>query len=215
MAANGFTGSVKPSKHKLKRDPQNACHRFKSLGKNHVWSYDFVADRTDQGRRIRFLNVVDEFTRECLTIEARRSYTGKDVVNTLAELFVIRGRPCYIRSYNGPEFIGDDVKKWLVANFVGTIFVEPASPWQNGYIESFNGKFRNECLNGELFTSRLEAQYVADRWRLDYNHNRPHMLLPGHITPAMYAKNCRDFSRKWLGFVPEDVKIQNAVKIPI
>lgn len=120
-----------------------------------------------------------------------------------------------IRSDNGPEFISEAVEKWLSANFVGTIFVEPASPWLNGYIESFNKKFRNECLYDELFTSTLEAEYVADRWRMDYNHNRPHMILPSHITPAIMQKKCRDFSREWLCFVPEDVHKKHAVAVPI
>ena len=115
------------------------------------------------------LNVVDEYTPECLTIEVRRHFTGRDVVNVLAELFAIRGRPRYLRSDNGPEFACRAVKRWLAKKKVGTLFIEPGSPWENGYIESFNGKFEDECLNGELFLCLAEARYVVDRWRMDYN----------------------------------------------
>ncbi len=123
------------------------------------------------------LNVVDEFTRESLAIEIDRHFTGNDVVAVLAELFAIRGRPRYIRSDNGPEFASKAVKQWLTESKVGTLFIEPGSPWENGYVESFNGKLRDECLNGELFLSLAEARYVVDRWRMDYNHHRPHSRL--------------------------------------
>jgi len=167
----------------------NACHRRKPLGKDHVWSYDFVSDRTEGGGRLRMLNVVDEFTRECLTIEVGRKFRGMDVVRTLAELFAIRGRPGYIRSDNGPEFASKAVRKWRKKTGVGTLFIEPGSPWENGYIESFNGKLRDECLNGELFLSLAEARYVVDRWRLDYNHHRPRSRL-NWMTPAAFAASC-------------------------
>ena len=172
----------------------NACHRRKPLGKNHVWSYDFISDRTEGGGRLRMLNVVDEFTRECLTIEVGRKFRGGDVVRTLAELFAIRGRPGYIRSDNGPEFASKAVRKWLKKSGVGTLFIEPGSPWENGYIESFNGKLRDECLNGELFLSLAEARYIVDRWRLDYNHHRPHSRLDW-MTPAAYAASCPRLGR--------------------
>jgi len=132
------------------------------------------------------LNVVDEFTRESLAIEICRHFTGKDVVAVLAELFAIRGCPRYIRSDNGPEFASKAVRKWLKRSGVGTLFIEPGSPWENGYVESFNGKLRDECLNGELFLSLAEARYVVDRWRMDYNHHRPHSRL-GWMTPAAFA----------------------------
>ena len=164
----------------------NACHRRKSVGKDHVWSYDFVSERTERGGRLRMLNVVDEFTRESLAIEIGRHFTGKEVVAVLAELFAIRGRPRYIRSDNGPEFASKAVKQWLKESKVGTLFIEPGSPWENGYVESFNGKLRDECLNGELFLSLAEARYVVDRWRMDYNHHRPHSRL-GWMTPAAFA----------------------------
>jgi transposase InsO family protein len=169
----------------------NACHRRRPLGKDHVWSYDFVTDRTEGGGRLRMLNVVDEYTRECLTIEVRRHFTGRDVVRVLAELFAIRGRPRYLRSDNGPEFACRAVKRWLAKKKVGTLFIEPGAPWENGYIESFNGKFEDECLNGELFLCLAEARYVVDRWRMDYNHHRPHSRL-GWMTPAAFSARCRE-----------------------
>jgi transposase InsO family protein len=173
----------------------NACHRHRSRRKDHVWSYDFVSDRTVNGGRLRVLNVVDEFTRECLTIEVRRHFTGRDVVVVLAELFAIRSRPMYIRSDNGPEFVSKAVKQWLSSENVGTLFIEPGSPWENGYVESFNGKLRDECLNGELFLSLAEARYVVDRWRMDYNHHRPHSRL-NWTTPAAFAALCPSNGRK-------------------
>jgi putative transposase len=182
---------IRRKSHKRRRlgDGTNACDRHRPLGKDHVWSYDFVTDRTERGGRLRLLCVVDEYTRECLTIEAARHFTGLDVVRVLDELFMIRGRPRYIRSDNGPEFASRAVKQWLREQNVGTLFIEPGSPWENGYIESFNGKLRDECLNGELLLSVAEARYVVDRWRLDYNARRPHSRL-GWMTPAAYAALC-------------------------
>ena len=173
---------------------ENACHRRRPLHKDHVWSYDLVSDRTEGGGRLRMLCVVDEFTRECLTIEVARHFTGRDVVRTLDELFSIRSRPGHLRSDNGPEFASKAVKKWLKRQQVGTLFIEPGSPWENGYVESFNGKLRDECLNGELFLNLAEARYVVDRWRLDYNHHRPHSRLDW-MTPAAYAASCPSTGR--------------------
>ncbi len=187
--AEGLQIRRKRCKRRRLGDGGNACHRRKALGKDHVWSYDFVSDRTEGGGRLRLLNVVDEFTRECLTIDVRRHFTGSDVVRTLAALFAIRGRPGYLRSDNGPEFASKAVKQWLREQNVGTLFIAPGSPWENGYIESFNGKLEDECLSGELFCSLAEARYVVDRWRLDYNHHRPHSRL-GWMTPAAYAASC-------------------------
>jgi putative transposase len=168
----------------------NACHRRKPRYKDHVWGYDFVSERTERGGQMKLLSVVDEFTRECLAIEVERKFTGQDVVNVLKELFAIRGRPKHLRSDNGPEFACKAVRKWLRQSGVGTLFIEPGSPWENGYIESFNGKLRDECLNGELFLNMTEMRYVVDRWRLDYNHHRPHSML-NWMTPALYAAQCR------------------------
>jgi transposase InsO family protein len=140
----------------------NACHRRKPRYKNHVWGYDFVSERTERGGQLKMLNVVDEFTRECLTIEVARKFTGQDVVDTLAELFALRGRPRYIRSDNGPELACKAVRKWLRQSGVRTLFIEPGSPWENGYVESFNGKLRDECLNGELLLNLTETSSVIN-----------------------------------------------------
>ena len=119
-----------------------------------------------------------------------RKFTGQDVIEVLEELFSIRGRPKYLRSDNGPEFACKAVRKWLKECRVGTLFIEPGSPWENGYVESFNGKLRDECLNGELFLNMTETRYIVDRWRLDYNHHRPHSMLNWR-TPSGFAAGCR------------------------
>jgi len=148
-----------------------------------------VSDRTEGGGQLKLQCVVDEYTRECLTIEAARRFTGRQVVDVLEEFFAIRGRPAYLRSDNGPEFASKAVRRWLKRLAVGTLFIEPGSPWENGYVESFNDKLRDECPDGELFLSLAEATYVVDRWRLDYNHHRPHSALDW-MTPAALAATC-------------------------
>jgi transposase InsO family protein len=183
---------IRRKAHKRRRigTSANACDRRRPRYKDHVWSYDFVTERTERGGQMKLLSVVDEFTRECLTIQVARTFRGGDVVAALEELFAIRGRPRYLRSDNGPEFACKAVRKWLARSGVETLFIEPGSPWENGYVESFNGKLRDECLNGELFLNRTETQYVVDRWRLDYNHYRPHSMLNWQ-TPAAFAAGCR------------------------
>jgi putative transposase len=173
----------------------NACDRRRPRYKNHVWGYDFVSERTERGGQVKLLTVVDEFPRECLTIDVGRTFTGRDVIAVLEELFAIRGRPKYLQSDNGPEFAAKAVRKWLRRLGVGTLFIEPGSPWENGYVESFNGKLRDECLNGELFLNLTETRYVVDRWRLDYNHHRPHSML-NWTTPAEFAARCRGRDRR-------------------
>jgi putative transposase len=153
---------------------------------NHVWSYDFVFDRTTDGRPLRMLAIVDEYTRECLAIDVARRLSSRDVLAQLAELCVHRGVPEHIRSDNGPEFAAKAVRRWLSRVGVQTLFIEPGSPWENGYIESFNGKLRDECLNLERFDTLLEAQVLIERWRLEYNHLRPHSSL-GYRPPAPEA----------------------------
>ena len=160
-----------------------SCIRLRPEHKDHVWSYDFVADRTDDGRPLRMLTIMDEYTRECLAIDVERRLTSEDVLERLAELFVVRGTPAYIRSDNGPEFTATMVRAWLARLGVKTLFIEPGSPWENGYIESFNGKFRDEFLNGELFTTLQEAKVLVEGWRHHYNTRRPHSSL-GHRPPA-------------------------------
>ena len=150
---------------------------------NDVWSYDFLFERTADGRALKLLAVVDEYTRECLAIVVARRLTSTEVLACLAELFVRRGVPAHIRSDNGPEFTARAVRSWLEQVGVGTLFIEPGSPWENGYVESFNGKLRDECLNRERFDTLLEAQILIEQWRLEYNHLRPHSAL-GYRPPA-------------------------------
>jgi putative transposase len=154
-----------------------SCVRLRPLHKDHVWSYDFVADRTDDGRPLRMLTIMDEYTRECLAIDVERRLASEDVVERLADLFVARGTPGFIRSDNGPEFTAKVVRAWLARLGVKTLFIEPGSPWENGYIESFNGKFRDELLNGEILTTLQEAKVLVEQWRRHYNTKRPHSSL--------------------------------------
>jgi len=174
---------------KAKGSSQNSCCVKKAEYKDHIWTYDFMSDQTEDGRSLKFLTVLDEFTRESLTIEIGRSIKSKDVIAVLEYLFMIRGIPGFIRSDNGPEFIADAIKKWLEGMGVETLYVEPGSPWENGYIESFNGKFRDEILNRELFYSVKEAKVLVEDWRLEYNNYRPHSGL-GYMTPAGFASLC-------------------------
>ena len=153
---------------------------------NHVWSYDFVIDRTHEGRTFRILVVIDEFTRECLTLEISRQLRSDDVLHCLARLFVEKGTPDFIRSDNGSEFAAHAVRDWLGKVGVETLFIEPGSPWENGYCESFNGKMRDEKLNGELFYMLREAQVVLEMWRQEYNTFRPRSSL-GQRPPAPVA----------------------------
>ena len=151
--------------------------------RNHVWTYDFVADRTKDGRALKMLTLVDEFSRECLTIEVSRRLRSMDVLEILSEQFLIHGAPEYIRSDNGPEFTAELIRDWLARLEVQTLYIEPGSPWENGYIESFNGKFRDEFLNGEIFYTLKEAQVLIESWRREYNEYRPHSSL-GYRPPA-------------------------------
>ena len=163
-----------------------SCIRLRPEHRNHVWAYDFVFDRTREGRPLKFLTVVDEFTRECLTIEVARRQTSRDVLRTLAKLMLKYGIPKHIRSDNGSEFVAKAVRAWLWRLGVGTLFIERGSPWENGYVESFNGKFRDELLDGEIFTTLQEARVLTNGWRRQYNHIRPHNSL-GYRPPAPEA----------------------------
>jgi transposase InsO family protein len=160
-----------------------SCIRLRPAYKDHVWSYDSVADRTKNGRSLKMLTIIDEYTRECLAIKVARSIKSQDVLECLAELFVRRGTPDHIRSDNGPEFTAKVVRKWLGRVEVKTLFIEPGSPWENGYVESFNGKLRDELLNGEIFYTLTEAKVLIERWRREYNTRRPHSSL-GYRPPA-------------------------------
>ena len=167
-----------------------SCLRMKPEHRNHVWSYDFVADRTVDGRPLKMLTIIDEYTRECLAIDVRRRMRSIHVLERVADLFVERGVPAYIRSDNGSEFTAELIRSWLGRLDVGTLFIEPGSPWENGYNESFNGKFRDEFLNGELFYTLAEAQILIERWRREYNEFRPHSSL-GYRPPAPVATQPR------------------------
>jgi transposase InsO family protein len=156
-----------------------SCVRTRPECPNHVWSYDFVADRTQDGRPFRILNILDEYTRECLASVVARRIRSHDVLLILADLFLSRGIPMHIRSDNGPEFIAIQLRRWLKHLNVAPLYIEPGSPWENGYIESFNGKMRAPFLNGELFYTLKEAQILMERWRVHYNTVRPHSSLGG------------------------------------
>lgn len=160
-----------------------SCIRLRPQHKDHVWSYDFVQDRTSEGRSFRMLTLMDEYTRESLAIDVERKLNSEHVLERLSDLFVRRGVPKYIRSDNGSEFTANKVRDWLRRVGVQTLFIEPGSPWENGYIESFNGKLRDELLDRELFDTLLEAKVLIERWRRHYNTVRPHSSL-GYHPPA-------------------------------
>ncbi len=160
--------------------------RLRPTHKDHVWAYDFVFTRTHDGRLLKLLTMVDEYTREYLTIDVARSMTSEHLLSRLAELMVYRGVPDHIRSDNGPEFTAHAVRDWLARVGVKTLFIEPGSPWENGYCESFNGKLRDELLNREIFYTVREAQVVIGNWRREYNTVRPHSSL-GYRPPAPQA----------------------------
>jgi putative transposase len=160
-----------------------SCIRLRAQYKNHVWSYDFMTARTADGRAFRMLNIIDEYSRECLCILVARHITADDVIEVLSTLFITVGIPEHIRSDNGPELTAKTLREWLGTLGVKTLFIEPGSPWENGYIESFNGKFRNELLNREIFTTLLEAKVLVEAWRREYNEIRPHSSL-GYRPPA-------------------------------
>lgn len=173
---------------------ENGCIRHRPEHKDHVWSYDFLTDRTEDGRQLKILAVIDEFTREILALEVARSFTAQGVVDVLRYLFAVRGRPRYIRSDNGSEFVAKLVSDWLTKAEVETLFIAKGSPWENGYVESFNARLRDELLNRELFLSVTEAQWVIDRWRNNFNHHRPHSSLD-YQTPAAFAAGCANSVR--------------------
>jgi transposase InsO family protein len=160
-----------------------SCIRLRPLYKDHVWSYDIVHEKTHDGRALKIFTVIDEFTRESLAIRVSRKLTSQDVIEQLADLFIVRGVPEHIRSDNGPEFTAKEVRQWLQSLEVKPLFIEPGSPWENGYIESFNGKLRYELLNGEIFMTLKEAQVLIENWRQEYNRIRPHASL-GNRPPA-------------------------------
>ena len=164
-----------------------SCIRLKPLFKHHVWSYDFVADRTHDGRPLRILTLIDEYSRECLMLRVRRQFKAQDVIEVLAEQFLKKGPPAHLRSDNGPEFTARAVRQWLEKFHVKNLFIEPGSPWENGYVESFNGRMRDELLNLERFDTLDETKVLVERWRHVYNRIRPHSSL-GYRPPAPETK---------------------------
>jgi len=163
-----------------------SCMRLRPEHENHVWSYDFMIERTANGRAFKILNIIDEFTRKNLSTKVNRRIRSQDVIDELFELFILRGIPEHIRSDNGPEFTARAVRRWLDRLGVKTLFIEPGSPWENGYIESFNGKMRDELLDREIFTTLKEAKVLIEQWRQEYNQVRPHSSL-GYRPPAPEA----------------------------
>jgi putative transposase len=172
-----------------------SCVRLRAERPNHVWSYDFVEDRTHDGRKYRMLNVIDEFTHESLAIRVARRLKSIDVIDVLSDLFILRGVPGHIRSDNGPEFIAKAVQDWIAAVGAKTAYIMPGSPWENGFVESFNARLRDELLDGEIFYSLAEAKIVIESWRRHYNSVRPHGSLgyrppaPEVFVPAMTARS--------------------------
>jgi putative transposase len=181
---------------------ENSCVRRRASRPNHVWTYDFISDRTEDGRQLKLLVVLDEFTRENLAIEVARSFTARQVIDALQYVFAVRGAPEFIRSDNGPEFVAREVTRWLDRANVKTLFIAKGSPWENGYVESFNSRFRDELLDRELFLGLEDARWVIDRWRLDYNHHRVHSALD-YQTPAAFAAG-------WLASVRPTASLQQA-----
>ena len=185
----GLKVPVKKRKKRRLGTSENGCHRRRAAGPNDVWCWDFVFDRTASGSPLKWLSIVDEYTRECLALRVDRGVTSEDVIDTLAELFAIRGVPNHIRSDNGPEFIADALRQWLDRVGVETLYIEPGSPWENGYAESFHSRFSDEFLAMEIFDSIRDAQALTATWRDDYNTQRPHSSLD-YLTPVEFAAAC-------------------------
>jgi transposase InsO family protein len=178
-----------PAKERKRRrlgTSENSCTRRRAEYIDHVWSYDFAMDTTEEGRRLKVMPVVDEYSRECLALEVERSITAAEVVKTLNRLFAERGEPAYIRSDNGPEFIAKAIKRWLASSGVETLYIEPGAPWENAYSETFISRLRDELMNREVFANLKEAKILAEDYRSHYNHYRPHGAL-GYLTPMEFA----------------------------
>ena len=176
-----------PRRRRRKRHRSGGEIPSKALCPDHVWAYDFIQDACEDGRKLKMLTVLDEFTRECLHIEVGRSIRARDVIGVLDRLFAVRGRPQFLRSDNGPEFIAQALMEWLAQNGAGPIHIDPGKPWQNGFEESFHASLRDECLNMETFWSVRHARVVVERWRVHYNRERPHSRL-GYSTPEEYRR---------------------------
>lgn len=181
-----------PQKQRKKRRlgcSANGIVRHRTEHKDQVWAWDFIHDRDQRNRPLKWFTLIDEYTRECLALEVERSMTAVEVIDVLAQVLLIRGAPKYVRSDNGPEFIALAMRKYLESAGVGSLYIEPGAPWENGYAESFHGRLRDELLNAEDFADLREAKALAALWQNDYNHRRPHSSL-GYRTPAAFAGSC-------------------------
>ena len=167
----------------------NSCQTRKAEHQDHVWCWDFVFDRTTSGSMLKWLSIVDEYTRECLALKVDRSITSEDVIDTLAELFAMRGVPKCIRSDNGPEFVAQAIQRWTKQLGIETLYIAPGSPWENGYAESFHSRLCDEFLGLEEFENLPAARKLTGAWKEDYNHHRPHSSL-GYVTPVEFAARC-------------------------
>lgn len=185
----GFKVPRKARKKRAVGDSSNACDKRIATSKNDVWTWDFIHDRLTDGRAMKCLTMVDEFTRECLALDMRRSFKGNDVVDVLSQLMGERGIPKHIRSDNGSEFIAKEVKEWLEKLHVEALYIAPGAPWQNGYIESFNSRVRDEFLEMNYFTTMREARQLAATWKEHYNTKRPHSSL-NYMPPQTFAERC-------------------------
>jgi putative transposase len=185
----GLKVPVKRRKKRRLGKSENGCLQRRAEHKDHVWAWDFVFDHTTSGSQLKWLSIVDEHTRECLALKVDRSITSEDVIDTLAELFAMRGVPKCIRSDNGPEFIAQAIRRWLDQVDVEALYIEPGSPWENGYAESFHSRLRDEFLELEVFESLLATKRLTKQWQADYNHHRPHSSL-GYVTPIEFAARC-------------------------
>ena len=185
----GLKVPSEPAKKRARGNSDGSTQLLAAEAVDHVWSYDFVFDQTEDGSRLKWLPILDEFSRDLMSLEVARSMTAEDVIDQLDVLVEQRGVPQFIRSDNGPEFVAKAVRKWIKERGFKTIFIAPGSPWQNAYSESFNSRFRDEFLNVELFTSLLEAKVLGEEHRYKYNHQRPHSSL-GDLTPAEFASRC-------------------------
>lgn len=183
---------VPQKQHKRRRlhDGTARIGRLRAEKINEVWSFDFCHDRTAEGKGLKIFSVIDEYTRRCLLIEVQRSLTSGDVVQKLKELMKVHGSPEHVRCDNGPEFAGRALRSWLKRSGVSALFIEPGSPWENGYVESYHARLRDELLNREEFGSLQQAQVLLEMWREEYNHQRPHGSL-GYMTPEAFAASCR------------------------
>jgi putative transposase len=177
---------VPPPKRKLVRRGHSTGLPTRAMHRGHVWTWDFIADATMRGRALRMLTILDEYTRECHVLRADRALRAADVLHWLQRAIAEHGAPAYLRSDNGPEFIATEGQRWLATNQINTIYIDPASPWQNGFVESFHGRFRDECLDREQLWTLTEARVVIEDFRRDYNQRRPHSQL-GYVSPARFA----------------------------